>query len=186
MIRIFSALLLAVAFFASAAPEAPPYSCAYWNKKDDAVETLDTCAKKQDGKLVFLPELFSKSAEVDGMYWVGLYDYAKEAGVPDVDYYVRSADNYLSVINFDNGPDWFVEGLVRSRQNGKIGYWDYSFQNRIAPQYDFAGQFKDGKALVCIGCTAQREGEHITLVGGEWYYINTDGKRVSDIKSAPF
>ncbi|ROP59036.1 WG repeat protein [Enterobacter sp. BIGb0383] len=191
MFRIITAALLMAASFAHAAPvpapaATPTYRCSYWDKAGDSVETLETCVEVRDGKLVFLPALFEKTHDVDGMSWVGLYDYTREAGLLDVDYYVRGPDNYLPVLHYDNGPDWFVEGLVRSRQNGKIGFWDDSFKNRIPAQFDYAGQFKGGKALVCTGCTPQREGEHITLVGGEWYYIDKSGQRVSEVKSAPF
>lgn len=185
LFRIITAALLLTTSAAYAAAT-PHYSCSYWDKKTDNVETLDTCAQVRDGKLVFLPALFEKTHDVDGMSWVGLDDYTLEAGLLDVDYYVRAPDKYLPVLRYDNGPDWFVEGLVRSRADGKIGFWDDSFTNRIPPLFDYAGQFSSGKALVCTGCLPQREGEHITLVGGEWYYIDKTGKRVSDVKSAPF
>lgn len=183
--RIMTGALLLGASAAHAA-STPAYSCAYWDKRTDKVETLNACVVLKEGKLMFLPELFAKSHDVDGMSWVGLYDYTREAGLPDADYYVRSAQDYLSVVHFDNGPDWFVEGLVRSRQNGKVGYWDDTFRNRIAARFDYASQFESGKALVCIGCKPQREGEHVSLGGGEWFYIDKNGQRVSEIKSAPF
>ncbi|APZ05941.1 hypothetical protein BWI95_13240 [Kosakonia cowanii JCM 10956 = DSM 18146] len=184
-LRILTGALLMAAFTAHSAPT-PPFSCAYWDKKTDNVETLANCATLQEGKLLFLPELFEKSQAVDGMSWVGLYDYTRQAGLPDADYYVRAPDRYLPVVHFDNGPDWFVEGLVRARQNGKVGYWDDSFRNHIAPQFDYAWQFQEGKALVCNGCKPQREGEHMALGGGEWFYINKNGQRVSEIRSGPF
>ncbi|WP_312688538.1 WG repeat-containing protein [Kosakonia sp.] len=185
MCRIITGMLLMAAFSTQAALK-PVYGCSYWNKKTDTLEKLDKCAAVKEGKLVFLPDLFAKSHDVDGMSWVGLYDYTRDAQLPDADYYVRSADNYLSVVHFDNGPDWFVEGLVRSRQNGKVGYWDDTFRNRIAPQFDYAWQFNAGKALVCNGCAPQKDGEHVALMGGQWFYIDKNGQRVSEIKSGPF
>ncbi|WBT56731.1 WG repeat-containing protein [Kosakonia oryzendophytica] len=183
--RIIAGVLLMVASAAHAALK-PVYGCSYWDKKTDNVEQLKKCMEVKEGKLFFLPELFTKSRDVEGTLWVGVYEYARDAGLQDGDYYVHAPDSYLSVIHFDNGPDWYVEGLVRSRQNGKIGFWDYAFRNRIAPQFDYAGQFKEGKALVCNGCKTQRDGEHVALVGGEWFYIDKTGKRVSEVKSAPF
>lgn len=185
MVRILTGAALMVAFAAHAAPD-PVYACSYWDKKTDAVETLDRCVEKRGDKLVFLPELFAKTASVGGMSWAGLHGYSRAAGLPDADFYVLDAENYLPVIHYDNGPDWFVEGLVRSRQQGKIGYWDDNFRNRIAPQYDYASQFKDGRALVCKGCKAQRNGDRVELVGGEWFYIDKHGNRVSESAAAPF
>ncbi|TCC04586.1 WG repeat-containing protein [Kosakonia quasisacchari] len=185
--RIISGVLLMVAFSAHAAPNpVTVFSCAYWDKSTDNVEKLDKCVEVEEGKLRFLPALFAKTSDVEGMSWVGLYDYMRAAGLMDADYYVRSPDSYLPVVHFDNGPDWFVEGLVRSRQNGKVGYWDDNFRNRIAPQFDYAWQFKEGKALVCNGCKPQKDGEHTALVGGEWFYIDKSGQKISDVKSGPF
>ncbi|MGP3593172.1 WG repeat-containing protein [Vagococcus sp. WN89Y] len=185
MVRIFTGALLVAAFAAHAAPD-PVYPCSYWDKQTDAVEKLPRCVEKQGEKLVFLPELFKKTASVEGMSWVGLYDYAREAGLPDADFYVLNSGHYLSVLHYDNGPDWFVEGLVRSRQQGKVGYWDDTFRNRIPPQFDYASQFEEGRALVCNGCKPQRDGEHVALRGGEWFYIDKSGKRVTEAASAPF
>lgn len=184
MVRILTGALLMAAFAVQAAPD-PVYPCLYWDKQTNTIEKLPRCVQKQGERLLFLPELFNKTARVAGMSWVGLYEYAREAGLADADYYVVDAERYLPVLHFDNGPDWFVEGLVRSRQKGKVGYWDDSFRNRIPPQFDYGSQFKEGRALVCNGCKPRRDGEHVALAGGEWFYIDISGKRVTAVASSP-
>ncbi len=55
---------------------------------------------------------------------MGVYEYARDAGLQDGDYYVHAPDSYLSVVHFDNGPDWYVEGtgaLTAKRKNRLLG-----------------------------------------------------------------
>ncbi len=101
----------------------------------------------------------------------------------DLDYdgdglaYLRTRDGFLyvnsqgyarQVISYDNGPDYFAAGLARTRQNGKIGYFDKSLKMVIAPAYDFGFPFSEGRAIVCNGCVEQQKGEHKIMVGGLW------------------
>jgi len=79
-------------------------------------------------------------------------------------------------LNFDNGPDYFVEGLARTVEGGKIGFMDAQLELRIAPQWDFAFPFEDGVAAVCNGCKDVPYGEHRAVVGGKWGYIDTHGR----------
>jgi len=55
----------------------------------------------------------------------------------------------FNVFQFDNGPDYPVEGLFRIvGENNLIGFADTLGNIVIAPQYQFARPFKDGKAQV--------------------------------------
>jgi len=49
--------------------------------------------------------------------------------------------------------------MAISRGNGKWGYVDKSFQFRIEPQFDLAGDFRDGRAPV--------------MLGGAWAFIDS-------------
>jgi len=77
---------------------------------------------------------------------------------------------------FDNGPDYFEEGLARFVQDRKFGFFDESGKVVIQPQFDFAYPFKDGKAKVGWGCTFTPDGEHQQVSGGEWKQIDKTGK----------
>lgn len=76
---------------------------------------------------------------------------------------------------FDNGPDFFSEGLSRYVGDGKIGFVDECGKTVIAPQFDFAEAFVHGQARICMGCKLEIEGEHRRLVGGKWSVIDKRG-----------
>jgi hypothetical protein len=79
---------------------------------------------------------------------------------------------------FDNGADYFVEGLARTIRDGKMGFVNSELVEVVAPQWDFAEPFAGGFARVCVGCLEQREGEHSVIVGGEWGVIDRTGRVV--------
>ncbi len=79
---------------------------------------------------------------------------------------------------FDNGPDYFQEGLARFVREGKFGFFDEDCKVVIEAKFDFARPFSDGKAAVCEGCREEGDGEHKMMVGGRWGYINRQGEVV--------
>lgn len=94
-------------------------------------------------------------------------------------HYVKESGQLLPVLTFDNGPDYWSEGLVRSRRDGKIVYVGRDFQPAFPPRYDWGWPFEDGLALVCLGCKpVDSEGEHREVRGGSWGYIDKLGREV--------
>jgi hypothetical protein len=77
---------------------------------------------------------------------------------------------------YDNGPDYFQEGLARTRWKGKIGFFDKKLSIVIPPQFDFAFPYRNGIAMVCNGCQQEKQGEHRAVVGGQWGAINLKGE----------
>ncbi|MBL0942295.1 MAG: WG repeat-containing protein, partial [Alphaproteobacteria bacterium] len=49
---------------------------------------------------------------------------------------------------YDNGWDYYEEGLARFFKNGKVGFHDKKGNVIIQPRYDFAKYFKDGRSIV--------------------------------------
>ncbi|MFN8355849.1 MAG: alpha/beta hydrolase-fold protein [Spirosomataceae bacterium] len=81
------------------------------------------------------------------------------------------------VFNYDNGPDYASEGLIRVVKNGKIGYADAkTYRLVIAPQFDCAYPFEKGKAKVSTHCTTIRKDEHSTWQSDHWQFIDKSGK----------
>ncbi|MEH2529144.1 hypothetical protein V1274_000153 [Bradyrhizobium sp. AZCC 1614] len=80
-------------------------------------------------------------------------------------FYARRGVAPVPVELMDNGPDYFKDGLARSRVGGKVGYIDRKLNLVIPATYDGAYPFEDGVAVVCTACTIVGEGEH-TLVRG--------------------
>ncbi|MGB5746372.1 MAG: WG repeat-containing protein [Desulfobacterales bacterium] len=98
-------------------------------------------------------------------------------------FYVKTDGSFLPVIFYDNGADPYQEGLTRSLVNGKIAYFNTDFELILAPNYDWAWPFQEGRALVCKGCVPTPvEDGHTALEGGLWGYINKEGKEVVPVK----
>jgi hypothetical protein len=97
-------------------------------------------------------------------------------------YFVNRSGKTAPAFPFDNGPDYFVEGLARTVKDGKVGFVDADLNVVIAPVWDFASPFEHGVAAVCTGCVQVAEGEHHRYRGGKWGSIDRRGKIVSPPK----
>ncbi len=90
------------------------------------------------------------------------------------------SDKY-AVYQYDNGDDYFSEGLQRIvDKDGKIGFRDSIGKIVISPRYAFAFPFKDGYAKVTD--TGHMEavdntGEYHRWVSDSWYYIDKTGTK---------
>ena len=92
----------------------------------------------------------------------------------------RNQNTLFDIVSFDNGPDYFYEGLVRAKRNGKMGFADKYGQIAIPCEYDFAWWFVDGKAKVTFDAREIRDkyDEHTTIESDEWFYIDKNGKKI--------
>jgi hypothetical protein len=79
---------------------------------------------------------------------------------------------------FDNGPDYFVEGLTRVKRNGKMGFANQYGQVVIPCQYDFAKPFENGRAEVTFEAETVPDGEYTRVESEEWFFIDKMGKRL--------
>ena len=73
---------------------------------------------------------------------------------------------------YDNGPDYFEEGLARFVASGKMGFHDKSLKIWIPARYDFAFPFVDGKAKVGMDCKLIPHGEHRSVQCQHWENIS--------------
>ena len=83
---------------------------------------------------------------------------------------------------FDNGPDYFREGLARFEVDGKFGFFDRKGKVVIPPRFDFALPFQEGLSAVCMGCKKEKHEEHDFWAGGKYGYINRKGEIVIGIR----
>ena len=97
-------------------------------------------------------------------------------------YYINKNAQLVRTHLFDNGPDYFKEGLSRTIKNNKFGFINKQLTVVIKPQYDFAFPFVNGHAKVCNGCSLKPVGEHKTVEGGQWGLIDKKGNIVTEIK----
>ncbi len=92
-------------------------------------------------------------------------------------------DKYQNVlfdlVMFDNGPDYFNEGLTRVLRNGKMGFANKYGQVVIPCIYDFAKPFVGGKAEVTFDAKeVVGLDEHKIIESEEWFVIDKKGERV--------
>jgi hypothetical protein len=90
--------------------------------------------------------------------------------------YKNSGSTMIHPYQFDNGPDYFVEGLARFVHNKKIGFFDTAGTIIIQPEYDFASPFCNHK-----GCSQVSGEEHATFSGGLWGRIDHGGSIVISV-----
>ena len=138
-------------------------------------EIFEDCASYEDGVLKIAREHLTNlnfgNLDIASFY------------CPDQFFYVKPDGRYLSVIAYDNGADPYQEGLTRSLLEGKIAYYNLDFELVLAPGYDWAWPFENGRALVCKGCTAKPvEDGHQALTGGLWGYIDRQGEVVIPVQ----
>jgi len=155
-------------------------SCGYIPKKTEQYqypewEVFHSCASYKAGVLRITQEHMQRlnfgTEDLASFFTSGQYFYVKPDG------------RFLPVISYDNGPDYFREGLTRSLKNGKIEYYNTNFELVLSLGYDWAWPFHEGKALVCKGCVLTPvEDGHKALEGGAWGYINKEGKEVVPVK----
>lgn len=83
---------------------------------------------------------------------------------------------------YDNGADYFSEGLRRFVKNGKVGFADRNGIIVVQPKHDFVSSFNYGYASFCDGCGWEKtEDEHKSIIGGTWGVMNRKGETVQPL-----
>ena len=82
----------------------------------------------------------------------------------------------FEVFTYDNGPDYFTEGLARFVQDGKMGFFDETGKIVIPAQFDFVYPFENGTAQFVNGGKKVSDGEHSTIQGGKGGTVDKQGK----------
>lgn len=109
-----------------------------------------------------------KGEEQENLSWGYVYD--------------RKGNFLYTPFLYDNGPDYFVEGLRRFVKNGKIGFVDRNGKIVIEPQHGFATYFNYGYASFCDGCKWEKGQEgYKEAVGEKWGIMNTKGETVQPL-----
>lgn len=101
--------------------------------------------------------------------------------------YNRKGQFLYRPLAYDNGPDYFEEGLARCVQKGKVGFVNEQGKVAIRPQWDWVSPFNYGYAFACNGCywDRSRDAEHPPMAykeNAKTFYINREGKSVQLMK----
>ena len=95
----------------------------------------------------------------------------------------RSDSILLTPFIFDNGPDYFKEGLFRYVENNKMGFANLKGEKMILPKFDFATPFANGLAAFNVGGhTAKGGEEHSLWEDGLWGFVDKKVKIVIEPK----
>lgn len=91
----------------------------------------------------------------------------------------RNEHILFDLVSFDNGPDYFEEGLTRVLRNGKMGYANEKGEVVIPCQYAFAKWFDNGVAEVTFEAKEYQDMDgHSRVVSDSWFEIDKQGNRI--------
>lgn len=153
----------------------------YFKTKDSLVGVKD-----QNGKII-IPAQFNVFSNLENgelikdetVYFDGFKkDEAKQKNAWGY-VYDRKGNFLYRPFFYDNGPDYFSEGVRRFVKNGKVGFADRNGKTIIEAKHDFVSPFNYGYAAFCDGCDWEKtEDEHKSMVGGTWGVMNFKGEIV--------
>jgi hypothetical protein len=98
-------------------------------------------------------------------------------------FWVRPDGRARTTQLYDNGADYFSQGLTRYLSHGKYGYMNANLDVVVEPSYDFAYPFEAGKGIVCQGCRFHTDGEHGSVSCTRCGAVNTAGQLVEALGS---
>ena len=171
----FLSVLLLGTFVACTTPQSKVVECAYMPKVEDNTSS-DFSPQGECGKLIdedsllLYPEHFNNLNFATSSF-ASVYT---NSGM----FYVSKSGKVMKTMFFDNGADYFEEGLARTISKGKYGFMNRKLDVVIEPQFDFVFPFSKGKAKFCNGCKEKKDkhGEHSMRVGGTWGFVDKEGK----------
>jgi hypothetical protein len=154
--------------------------CTLYTKADPEMVTLQNCISVGRNKITGGDALISKEVAINASCDKrGIAYLYSPVGI----YYFTQSGLVRRTIPYDNGPDYFEEGMARTERDGKIGYFNESLKISIESNYDFGMPFQKGLALVCNGCEKKLVGEHSELMGGLWGAIDKNGNVVEPLQN---
>ncbi|AZA55315.1 WG repeat-containing protein [Chryseobacterium sp. G0201] len=159
----------------------------YFISKDSLVGV-----KNQDGKII-VPAQFKIFSNIENgelvegetIYFDGFKkDEQKEKNAWGYVYDKKGNFLYRPFL-YDNGADYFSEGIRRFVKNGKVGFADRNGNTVIEAKHDFVSPFNYGYAAFCDGCDWEKtEDEHKAIVGGDWGMMNFKGEIIQPISKS--
>jgi hypothetical protein len=156
------------------------YTCAYCSRvktdedSDGELQQHENCAVVDSNGDIVVVEEHLRNIDFGDDSIAGVYI------APLGHAYVSRQGKVAMVCTYDNGPDYFAEGLARIVVDGKYGFIDRSLDVVIPPQYDMAYPFRNGMARVGHGCREDTVGEHRAMECGIWEYVDHHGRRVPE------
>ena len=103
------------------------------------------------------------------------------------EYYGPNNKKIANIKYFDNGPDYYSDGIRRIvgrivDRKKRYGYITNKNKIILKPTYEFAWQFSNGYGRVCKDVTFEKMGEHTAVNCGKVGLVNKQGKLVLPVK----
>jgi hypothetical protein len=153
-------------------------SGSYWSNSADPytaeLQSRGNCAYEKDGKVFVSRSSLSELNFKDGLATICTEQFGW--------LFVKQDGSTVPTVTFDNGPDYFSEGLARYVDDGKTGFIDKSGKIIIAAKFGFASPFGSGYSEVCNDLVMEADGEHQFVRSNHWGLINKKGRIVLPMK----
>jgi hypothetical protein len=151
--------------------------CQFLSSESGELETVSRCAEGTKNGLSFQANLLGRLNQGTEPICVQV-----KIGSAWEPFYVLPSGRYARTVPYDNGCDYFAEGLARTIIDGKAAYFDRSLEIKIRTDYEWAFPFSDGEALVCRNVVWKRAGESNTMSQGECARMGASGVLLSAFK----
>ncbi|GAA3956801.1 hypothetical protein [Allohahella marinimesophila] len=98
-------------------------------------------------------------------------------------FYIHDSGRSQRVYFYDNGCDYFKEGLARGLVDGEMVFINPALDTVLAPGFELISHFNYGHSVVCNGpFEEEKHGEHTFLTGGKCGLIDKQGDLVVEAR----
>lgn len=148
-------------------------SCFYPSKKNEGMFShFDDCGFIEGDKIK-LGKAHTKNIFYDEEGLACIMFSAKDI------FYIQESGYSQRVYFYDNGCDYFKEGLARGIINGQMIFINEQLEVALAPDFELLSHFDYGHSVVCNGpFVEEKQGEHTLLKGGKCGLLNKQGNLV--------
>ena len=162
-------VLLAILLIFSVSAKADN-SCFYPSKKDEgSFSHFDNCGSIK-GDTIKLGKAHTKNISYDEKGLACIIFSAKDV------FYIQESGRSQRVYFYDNGCDYFKEGLARGIINDQMVFINEQLEVALAPGFELLSHYDYGHSIVCNGPFVEKKhGEHTFLKGGKCGLLNKQG-----------
>lgn len=167
----FTGLLISTLTFAD-------IPCGYFSKRDQSIEYYKSCGKF---KGPFKEKFIINNSHMDNI----VFDENRLSCiyVASMVFYMDKNGKTRQTVLFDNGCDYFQDGIARGYENEKMVYIDKNLNVVLRPDFEWLSPFDYGHAKVCNGpFEIIKEGEHSLMTKGQCGLIDQKGNLVVEAK----
>ncbi|SMF01529.1 WG repeat-containing protein [Pseudobacteriovorax antillogorgiicola] len=157
--------------------KAQTFSCLYQNEAREQSHESQCGTIDRNGKISLNKANLEKVRFQDGLTCLWVKKRQKWSN-----YYLNEAGQMKEVYSYDNGCDYFQEGLARTHVNGKLAYMNRDLDIKLETAYDWGAPFSSGAAKVCNDVVWETKGEHKSMTSANCVMIDKNGRLSSAAK----